>query len=237
MTTHRLAIVSRTFCRSLLSQQNIQPVLRTHLSQFHSNASKPTRKSNVKWLIGSAIIGGALTAGYLEFKSMNTKTSHMEFEDLPLFTIDKVPDVKITRKIVNSNDKTNLDLVLFQYQSCPFCCKVRAFLDAHGFTYSVVEVDAVLRQATRWSPYRKVPMLLARNRDGRYVQLTDSSMIVSVLASFELDPKQDLLELASFYPNKTYFDDNGRKKQEVMNKYFLMYQNGLPKGVTSHTIE
>lgn len=31
---------------------------------------------------------------------------------------------RLSRKIINEQDKTNLDLRLYQYQSCPYCCKV-----------------------------------------------------------------------------------------------------------------
>lgn len=70
-------------------------------------------------------------------------------------------------QIINESDKSNLQLVLFQYQTCPFCCKVRAYLDARGISYEIVEVDAVLRQAIKWSGYKKVPILLAKV-DGGY---------------------------------------------------------------------
>lgn len=58
-------------------------------------------------------------------------------------------------------------MILFQYRTCPFCCKVRAYLDARGISYEVVEVDAVLRQAIKWSGYKKVPIVLAKV-DGGY---------------------------------------------------------------------
>jgi len=33
-----------------------------------------------------------------------------------------------------------LDIVLYQYQTCPFCTKVRTFLDYHNIKYRMVEV-------------------------------------------------------------------------------------------------
>ncbi|CAG5925671.1 unnamed protein product [Menidia menidia] len=53
-----------------------------------------------------------------------------------------------------------LALTLYQYKTCPFCSKVRAFLDFHGLQYQVVEVNPVLRQEIKWSAYRKVPILM-----------------------------------------------------------------------------
>lgn len=91
-------------------------------------------------------------------------------------------------------------------------------------SYSVVEVDAVLRQSIKWSPYKKVPMLLAKCKDGRYIQLTESSMIISILSSVLADPTQDVADLYQFYPTETYVDEQGEQRSEVLNKYFVMRQ-------------
>lgn len=139
-----------------------------------------------------------------------------------LTIIEKLPNVRITRKIVGSKDKTNLNLILFQYQTCPFCCKVRVFLDSKGFSYSVVEVDAVLRQDTKWSTYKKVPMMLAQTKDGKYVQLTDSSAIVSILATVLDDPKADIVQLAECY-SKAGTDRDGKHVIDLPeSKYHLL---------------
>jgi len=54
-----------------------------------------------------------------------------------------------------------MKLTLLQYQTCPYCCKVRAFLDYYGLPYEVIEVNPVLRQQLKFSKkYRKVPILL-----------------------------------------------------------------------------
>lgn len=112
-------------------------------------------------------------------------------------------------------------------------------MDSQGLSYSVVEVDAVLRQSIRWSSYKKVPMLLGKCKDGRYVQLTDSSMIISILASFLTAPDQDIAELYQFYPTETFVDDNGKQQTDVVNKYFLMFQDSsnVPKGICKENLE
>ena len=72
-------------------------------------------------------------------------------------------------QVVIPGDNTNLKLTLFQYPTCPFCCKVRAFLDYYGFSYKVVEVNPVLRQQIKWTDYKKVPIVLANIEDGYQV--------------------------------------------------------------------
>jgi len=64
-------------------------------------------------------------------------------------------------QVIVPTDSTGLKLTLFQYATCPFCCKVRAVLDYYGFSYNIVEVNPVMRQQIKWSEYKKVPILLA----------------------------------------------------------------------------
>lgn len=54
-------------------------------------------------------------------------------------------------------------LTLYQYKTCPFCSKVRAFLDYYGLPYEIVEVNPVMRQEIKWSTYRKVPILMVND--------------------------------------------------------------------------
>lgn len=49
---------------------------------------------------------------------------------------------------------------LYQYQTCPFCCKTRAFLDYYGINYEVVEVNPLFRREIKFSKYRKVPFII-----------------------------------------------------------------------------
>ncbi|TVU33966.1 hypothetical protein EJB05_15785 [Eragrostis curvula] len=68
------------------------------------------------------------------------------------------------------------NVVLYQYQACPFCNKVRAFLDYHDIPYKVVEVNPLSKKEIKWSDYKKVPILTV---DGE--QLVDSSEIINIL--------------------------------------------------------
>jgi microsomal prostaglandin-E synthase 2 len=70
-------------------------------------------------------------------------------------------------------------IVLYQYEVCPFCCKVKAFLDYHNLPYRVVEVNPLTKAELKWSAYKKVPVALLDGRE----QLNDSSAIVSRLAA------------------------------------------------------
>uniref|UniRef100_A0A1J3D9W9 Prostaglandin E synthase 2 n=1 Tax=Noccaea caerulescens TaxID=107243 RepID=A0A1J3D9W9_NOCCA len=68
------------------------------------------------------------------------------------------------------------EVVLYQYEACPFCNKVRAFLDFNKIPYKIVEVNPMNKKEIKWSDYKKVPILTV---DGE--QLVDSSVIIDSL--------------------------------------------------------
>lgn len=198
------------------------------------------KKSNgiFKLALMGTCIGAAAGSTYTFYQNFTDSNAHKEHERTPPKIIESLPaGVRITKRYVNPKDTSGLDIVLFQFQTCPFCCKVRAYLDYMGVSYSVVEVDAVLRQDIRWSSVKKVPMVLIRQKDGQYVQMTDSSAIISLVATILNDKRADVGDLAQFYPHISYFDDDGKKKLDILNKYFLMYQDRTPKNVTKEVEE
>ncbi|KAL8240080.1 hypothetical protein R6Q59_013435 [Mikania micrantha] len=65
------------------------------------------------------------------------------------------------------------DVVLYQYQACPFCNKVKAFLEYYDIPYKIVEVNPINKKEIKWSDYKKVPILMV---DGE--QMVNSSDII-----------------------------------------------------------
>lgn len=188
-------------------------------------ASRTNKRDGTgRLLFKGLVIGGVIGTGYATYKAIIEPgpTTHLINEKTAPTVVDHHPRVKIARKIANANDKSGLKITLFQYQTCPFCCKVRAFLDYHSLPYNVIEVDGVLKKDLKWSKSKKVPTLLIETPDKKFLQLTDSSVIVSILASYLRKPGQDIVELASYYPSLTFYDDRGKKTADIMNKYFLM---------------
>ncbi|KAL3640999.1 hypothetical protein CASFOL_015967 [Castilleja foliolosa] len=68
------------------------------------------------------------------------------------------------------------DVILYQYEACPFCNKVKAFLDYYDIPYTIVEVNPISKKEIKWSDYKKVPILMV---DGE--QLVNSSEIINKL--------------------------------------------------------
>ena len=69
-------------------------------------------------------------------------------------------------------------VTLYQYDVCPFCNKVKAFLDYHGTPYDVVEVNPMTKGELGWveDGWKKVPIVTVGDE-----KLNDSSAIIAEL--------------------------------------------------------
>lgn len=73
-----------------------------------------------------------------------------------------------------------LEMELFRYTTCPYCGKVKAFLDYYGVPHNLVEVEPMFKSQIRESKYKKLPQLRFGGEGGSY--LVDSDLIVDTLA-------------------------------------------------------
>lgn len=56
-------------------------------------------------------------------------------------------------------------ITLYQYYTCPFCCKVKAFLEYYGLEYNIVEVNPLSKKELKFSKYyRKVPIAIVNGK-------------------------------------------------------------------------
>lgn len=89
------------------------------------------------------------------------------------------PSGNAVLEFLRGRSRDEYEITLYQYQVCPFCCKVRAFLDYHRVPYRVVEVNPITKGELHFSPdYRKVPI----TRVGPDLQVNDSSAIITTLS-------------------------------------------------------
>ncbi|CAK6433581.1 unnamed protein product [Pipistrellus nathusii] len=132
----------------------------------------------------------------------------------------RAQDLRAQRAAAQLSLSDRLQLTLYQYKTCPFCSKVRAFLDFHALPYRVVEVNPVRRAEIKFSAYRKVPILLAQEGESLQ-QLNDSSVIISALKS-HLVSGQPLDVIVTYYPPMKATNDQGKEVTEFCNKYWLM---------------
>ncbi|XP_063424268.1 prostaglandin E synthase 2-like [Mytilus trossulus] len=174
----------------------------------------PIRISLKGGIFGTLTVAGAVTLGNLAQKSIRVYAA-----------VNERLQLKPSREVRVPEADYGLKLTMYQFTSCPFCCKLRSVLDYYGFSYDIIEVNSVNKKQIKWSDYKKVPILVCEDvgKNG-CLQLNDSTVIISILQSYLLDRSQSLEKLASYYPALEGQDEKGKKTVEFQNKYFLMYQ-------------
>lgn len=189
---------------------------------------KPKQSIGLKWVItGSVVVGfavGGIGAILAPSFSYDGARRGKKQESSEVTVVDHRPQPIPSRRIINKSDTTGLNLTLYQYQTCPFCSKVRAFLDYYGLSYDVVEVNPVFRKEIKWSSYRKVPLLVSSPEASPELYLKDSTLVISILKTFlvrgdQLSPN----DVLKFYPIISSTDSEGKTKMERMNKFMVMY--------------
>jgi len=148
------------------------------LAQSYSSKTKQDEKKTSKGKIFLAVVGfgvGALAGlGYV-FRKMNHKVmpiANIDGNGNAFLFSEPPPIDMIARRVVNPDDDSGLKVTLFQYQACPFCTKVRAFLDFAGVSYDVIEVNPVTKKQVGWSVYKKVPTVVVQVKEGYQVHLS-----------------------------------------------------------------
>lgn len=97
------------------------------------------------------------------------------------------PSSATTQQEQQKSGKGLPSVVLYQYEPCPYCCKVKAVLDYLRIPYEVVEVNPLTKKETKaFTDYRKVPVCKI---NGEVV--VDSSAIISRLRELVVDVQID----------------------------------------------
>eukprot|EP01103_Thecamoeba_quadrilineata_P020146 TRINITY_DN84_c0_g1_i1.p1 TRINITY_DN84_c0_g1~~TRINITY_DN84_c0_g1_i1.p1 ORF type:complete len:306 (+),score=57.44 TRINITY_DN84_c0_g1_i1:48-965(+) len=139
----------------LLTRPNLSP-----FSRSLTRTVSATRRGPISFI--SLVLG--TSAGYGLFR-MSQQDFYLHAEEKPIVVSDSLDGVQTINKIV-----------LYQYEACPFCNKVRAFFDYNRIPYQVVEVNPLTKSELAFSKnYRKVPIAVVNDT----VQLNDSTKIIS----------------------------------------------------------
>ena len=92
------------------------------------------------------LLSGFTLAAYVGYKSID---AHCEL----------TPE-----NVENENTKTE-KWTFYRYATCPFCCKVKTFLNYYDVDYEVVEVNPLMRKELKGLGSRKVPILKMDNNE------------------------------------------------------------------------
>ncbi|XP_078685949.1 prostaglandin E synthase 2-like [Branchiostoma floridae x Branchiostoma belcheri] len=175
----------------------------------HANSSR----TGGRWLsvgLGVAGLTAVSGAGYVTYRYRQAMSTTAE-------------GPVTTAQCQSSPDLPPMKVTLYQYLTCPFCCKTRAFLEYYGIDFQVVEVNPLSRREISWSDYKKVPIVIVE-MDGKdeKQQLNDSSVIISVLKTFMVNTHKDLDKVVSYYPIMVTQDTDGKEVREIANRHWVM---------------
>lgn len=78
-----------------------------------------------------------------------------------------------------------LKIHVYQYESCPYCAQIRAYLDYFGFSYTLTEVDAYEKaELSAFTKARMLPIVSIEDRVSKQRwNLVNASAIISALES------------------------------------------------------
>jgi len=93
------------------------------------------------------------------------------------------PKPELVEEIPKGVSPESSTVHLYQFESCPFCRKVRSCLDYSKIPYEIVEVHPLNKAETKAiaPDYKKVPILRIDTADGQQLQLRDSKTIIRAL--------------------------------------------------------
>ena len=135
-------------------------------STFQAPDTGPSRRHPHAWRQTLLYTAGGVTCAvcvWLGYRFQHTTTAVCKAKNVtnsapPVSTVNTIGRDKICRGVSQLPP-----LTLYQYQTCPFCCKTRAYLDYYGIAYDVVEVNPLFRREIKFSKYRKVPFIVSED--------------------------------------------------------------------------
>lgn len=132
-------------------------------AQFSTSSNKSSAKSN--WLLHNLLT------------DLSARTAAHAVAGTMLFSVAATTlTEEVHAKEAVPQELRPKDLVLYQYEACPFCNKVKAFLDYYDLPYKIIEVNPISKKELKWSEYKKVPVVVV---DGE--QMVNSSDIIDKL--------------------------------------------------------
>lgn len=102
----------------------------------------------------TAFVGGGIFYYNTSCRSL-AKSSESPKDNIVITTPRSISSVELDNIIKNK------EITLYQYEACPFCSKVRSFMDYNDIPYHIIEVNPMKKKALeKISPeYKKVPVI------------------------------------------------------------------------------
>lgn len=110
-------------------------------------------------------------------------------------------------------DGAKPEITIYQYQICPFCCRVKACLDYSGIEYNTVEVDPMTKQEIKFSSdHKKVPIAIINGK----VVVDSGNIINEIRQLYEAEDSASKVLDALYSPDSAKWIEWSEKKLAVM---------------------
>mmetsp|Transcript_6163 Transcript_6163/g.14064 ORF Transcript_6163/g.14064 Transcript_6163/m.14064 type:complete len:307 (-) Transcript_6163:88-1008(-) len=124
--------------------------------------------------VAAAAVGGA--GGYVMYKQRLKDNKAVSAEDFNAAQ----DQAKVSMALRAAASREAAGLQLYRYTTCPYCGKVKAFLDYFRIPHEAVEVEPMFKSQLARSEYKKLPQLQFGADSGAW--LVDSDCIVDTMA-------------------------------------------------------
>jgi len=96
---------------------------------------------------------------------------------------------------------SNLNIHLYQYEACPYCSQIRAYLDCFGFNYKLTEVDSDKKEEIKnFTRARSLPIIVIENKvNKKRWYLGNATAILSALESIRNDKQINFSQILDQY--------------------------------------
>lgn len=132
-----------------VSPPALPPLVTTcSLRQASTTSSAKGHSTRYRTILGSLGSVASLTTAYHYFSSTNTAYCRHGSTDHQ------------STHASSSSSSPLPPLTLYEYPSCPFCGKIRAFLDYYNITYTAISVNPVSREEIKFSTSKKLPLVI-----------------------------------------------------------------------------
>ena len=120
---------------------------------------------------------------------------------------------QVKKASFTSCDSDNNKPKIYQYKICPFCNRVKAYLDFLRVEYVTIEVDPISKSEIKFSTnHKKVPIAIIKD-----ITVVDSGNIINSITDSLLKESSLKINKELFFPKDTaYWDDWSEKKLAVM---------------------
>ncbi|CAF0802438.1 unnamed protein product [Brachionus calyciflorus] len=158
-----------------------QQRFKTSSSQF-----KNTISNGLSYLVTVSIgLSGGLFTGYFLVRDTSTNLNDPNEDIRPVKLISNFKSTKHIEHKDSAYNKFPLKIHLYQYENCPYCFQVRAYLDYFGFSYTLTEVDSLTKQElTKFTRAKILPIIVIEDKINKNKwHLANATNILSALES------------------------------------------------------